>query len=555
MSGTTATTGPATIVSERDLGTGDDAAWQFWMGQDRIAEKQDNDWRKRGQRIIDRFRDERGQASTPAAAAAHRFNILWSNVQTLQPVLYARTPKAAVQRRFLDKDPVGRLASQILERALDYSLEATNFDDVMNPVVLDRLLPGRGTARVLYTPVYGDPLADDPEEQFDDTEEADATVAGPGDEEPDDPEPGAATPANPMARGMGDNGGPALEELREVVSEEVTLKYVFWGDYREAPARTWDEVEWVRFQSYMTRAELKKRFGAKGDKAQLDYTPKGSTQDDDTKAPPPDIFKKARVWEFWDKAHRRVVWIAPGTPDLVLDEKDDPLGLPDFFPVPAPLLATTTTDTRIPVPDYAEYQDQADELDVLTQRIDRLTRALRMVGLYAGSEKATIQQMMDPGTENRLIPVEDWGAIMGKGGLDTKGMIQWLPMGEIANVLIQLCDMRDRSKQIIYEITGIGDIIRGATTPTETATAQKLKASFATRRQEPEQKRVARFARDCIRLMGAVMAEHFSAETFSQITGFPELEPVPELPPAPQAMIPAPQPMGAPQGMAQGAVA
>jgi hypothetical protein len=77
----------------------------------------------------------------------------------------------------------------------------------------------------------------------------------------------------------------------------------------------------------------------------------------------------------------------------------------------------------------------------------------------------------------------------------------------------------------------------------ETAAAQKLKASFATRRQVPEQQRVARFARDIIRLMGGIIAEHFSPATISAITGYPELQPVPNLPPAPPQMIPNPQAM------------
>ena len=191
------------------------------------------------------------------------------------------------------------------------------------------------------------------------------------------------------------------------------------------------------------------------------------------------------------------------------------------------------------MPDYTEYQDQADELDLLTARIDRLTRALKVAGVYAASEKAALSQLLNDDTENKLIPVEDWAMFaQQKGGLE--GLILWMPIKQIAETLIQLCDMRDRSKAMIYEITGIGDIIRGASQPMETATAQKLKASFATRRQQPEQRRVARVARDAIRLMAAVIAEHFSPETISQITGYPQLETVAQLPPQPPQMIPAP---------------
>ena len=81
------------------------------------------------------------------------------------------------------------------------------------------------------------------------------------------------------------------------------------------------------------------------------------------------------------RRRKRVCWYAPGTPDLILDEQDDPLRLADFFPNSDPVLATTSNDKRVPVPDYTEYQDQARELDILTARIDRLTRALKVSGI------------------------------------------------------------------------------------------------------------------------------------------------------------------------------
>ncbi len=291
----------------------------------------------------------------------------------------------------------------------------------------------------------------------------------------------------------------------------------------------------MRYRSYLTRDELTKRFGrAKAQKVTLDYTPEGHIDSNDDKAKaPPDLFKKAVVHEYWDRSSRSVIWLAPGTPELILDEKDDPLGLPEFFPNPDPLLATTTTDKRIPVPDYVQYQDQARELDKITARIDRLTRALKVSGVYPGEEKQVLSQLIDEGTENRLIPVHDWQNWSDKGG--TTGIIQWVPIQQIAETLIQLYNARDRVKAILYELTGIGDIMRGMTEPDETLGAQELKAVFATRRITPQQKRVAEFARDLLRLMGGIIAGHFSDKTISMITGFPQLAPVPPTPPRPQA--------------------
>lgn len=515
MSGSDTTLGTVRIDTEKDLGPpGDATTWAFWIGEDRIAGKEEEEFIKVGRKVRDRYRDKRRDRGLNI----HRFNILWSNVQTLIPTLYARTPKPDVQRRFLDQDDVGRLASLLLERAISYSLENGSFDASMQAVVQDRLLPGRGVARVLYVPHYGDPLEDD----FEADSAAQTDVANPGD--------------------------AGADPLREVVYEEAIVDYVFWEDYREGAARTWREVPWIRYRAYMTRDQLIARFGKKkGTQVNLDFTPRGSeVTGNDKGQSPPDIFRKAVVHEYWDKAKKNVIWLAPGTPELVLDEQDDPLKLPDFYPSPDPLLATTTNDKRIPVPDYHEYKDQADELDMLTARIDILTQALKVSGIYPGALKESLQQLIGGDTENKLIPINDWMAFADKGGLEN--IIQYTPIKTIAETLIQLYSARDKTKELLYEITGLSDILRGQTNPLETKGAQDLKANFATRRIQPQQREVARMARDLIRLIGAVIAEHFSDQTISMITGYPQLQPVPADPgPMPmQFLPPVVQPMQPP---------
>src|SRR5882724_5335745 len=143
-----------TIEQRKDLGTGDEALYAYWLGQEKVAEREERKWVKQARKIIQRYRDERSEATKDN----NRFNILWSNVQTLIPTLYARTPVADVERRFRDEDPTGRLASELLQRCITYSADHFNFDDVMLAVTEDRLLPGRGVARVLYVPHFGDEI-------------------------------------------------------------------------------------------------------------------------------------------------------------------------------------------------------------------------------------------------------------------------------------------------------------------------------------------------------------------------------------------------------------
>jgi hypothetical protein len=525
-----------TIESRSDLGTGPDAQVRFWKGQLELAEKQDRDWIERGRKIVERYRDERNAVN---AGREVRYNVLWANVETLKPVLYGRTPKPDVARRHKDEsDPAAALGAEIITRVLEWADDVEEFDDVMQAIVEDRLLPGRGVARVFYEPEFG------PEEEV---EDEDAEAEAGGDEGTGDNGQGPFEETSGEGEGGDDAGGagapPASPSapsgrptFRPVVSERAPVRYVFWEDYRENPARTEDEIWWKAYRSYLTRDQLVDRFGAIGSKIELDYTPSG-VETNPANGPAPDAFKKASIWEIWDKRKKEAVWIAKDYGDAPLDVKPDPLGLPGFFPSPRCLRATTSNDKRTPVADYVEYQDQAQELDNLTARIDRLVRALKVAGVYAGAEKATLQQLIDDGSENRLIPVEDWAAFAGdKGGL--QGLIMWLPVEQIASVLVRLYDARDRILAIIYQTTGIADILRGETNPTETLGAQQLKSQFATRRISKAQKDVARFARDLMRLRGNVIAQHFSQDTLEGMTGLPQ--PMPALPPAPPMLIPAP---------------
>ena len=73
------------IETADDLGAGDAATFAYWEIQERIAEKEERPWIRRAREIVKRYRDERPQGGPRTT----RFNILWSNVQTLQPTLYA----------------------------------------------------------------------------------------------------------------------------------------------------------------------------------------------------------------------------------------------------------------------------------------------------------------------------------------------------------------------------------------------------------------------------------------------------------------------------------
>ena len=439
----------------------------------RIVAQYDNEyakWTARVKKIVKRYRDDtRGQTLTESA----KFNILWSNIQTLTPAVYAKLPKADISRRFGDNDPVGRVASQLLERAIDFEIEHyPDFRSTMRYSVEDRFLGGRGTAWVRYEP-HTSPI------------------------------------------GLGDDGfsvtsnieqGEMAEPMERIEYECAPVDYVHWRDFGHSQARTWEEVGQVWRWVYMTREALIERFGEEmARKIPLDQGPEPLNAYNESKR----TYNRAKICELWDKETEKVYWFCKGMPQMI-DVRDDPLGLEGFFPCPRPLYATTTSDTLVPVPDFVLYQDQAMELDILSDRIDGLVKALRVRGVYDASQPA-LQRLLTEGDNNALIPVDKWMAFSEKGGL--KGSIDLLPLDTLANALLNCYRAREDIKSQIYEITGISDIIRGASYASETATAQQIKGQYAGLRLRSMQEDVALFASELIKLKAQVMCLHFQPET------------------------------------------
>jgi len=235
----------------------------------------------------------------------------------------------------------------------------------------------------------------------------------------------------------------------------------------------------------------------------MDYNPRG--KDTNSNQPQNDVLQKAMIYEIWDRQERRVLWLSKAWPKL-LDEVDDPLKLEDFDPCPKPLFALTTTSNCIAVNDFVLCQDQYNELDLVNNRISLLVQACKVVGVYDAGASG-VQRMLQQGSENTLIPVDNWAIFAEKGGV--KGSVDWLPLGEVIAALERLRQARDDIKGQIYELTGISDIVRGNTKASETLGAQNLKAQFASVRIQKLQDEVARFAEEILRLKGEIICRHF----------------------------------------------
>jgi len=477
-----------------------------------IISQYDNEfkkWEARSAKIVKRYRDDNRSQHTNETA---KFNILWSNVQTLIPAVYAKLPKAVAARRFGDNDPVGRVAGELIERALDFEIEHyPDFRSTMKHAVEDRFLGGRGTAWVRYEPHVRQ--LGIPEDGLQVTEDVENEAA-----EGQTPD-GAPKPESQ------DYTAGETEPQEEIEYECAPTDYVYWKDFGHSVARTWEEVTCVWRWVYMTRDALTERFGAKMAKQiPLDSGAETlATYGQSTKER-----TRAKICELWDKESGKVYWLSKNCPTLI-DERDDPLELDQFFPCARPLYSTTTSDSLIPVPDFVIYQDQANELDILSDRIDGLVKALRIRGVYDASQPA-LQRLLTEGDNNTLIPVDKWMAFSEKGGL--KGSIDILPIDMLASALINCYRAREDIKGQIYEITGISDIIRGQSAASETATAQQIKGQYAGLRLRSMQEEVALFASELIRLKAQVICTKFQPQTILLYAAAGQMSP------EDQAMIP-----------------
>lgn len=439
-----------------------------WKKELTAAGKREKEWRTDAEKTVKRYRGEEKKKN--------RFNVLWSNMEILRPSIYNSRPAPDVRRRFRDSDPTGKAVSEILERSLMVMVDQDATDQGLKNDTLDGLLCGRGVSRIRYIPV----IKQEPPPEVKEDEEG-------------------------------------TTELNEKVdSETVCIDHVDWRDYREGYGRTWAEVPWNAFRHKLTRADSEKKFGKEALGSDVEYTAPANDDDRNTREDHGET-KVAEFWEIWDKEERKVCFIQENVKEI-LYPRDNPSGLPpiefaDFFCTPDPLRIIEDTGSRTPVIPFSLYESQANELDKISGRIDRIVEAMRLRGIR-DSKLVEIENLMTA-DDNELVPVENAQAWSDKG-LDAA--ISWFPTEKAAALLDSLYEARDRQKAIIDELTGIADIMRGATDPNETKGAQDLKATFGSVRLQRMQKEVQRYAKDLMRLASEAMCEKFSPQTFTEMT-------------------------------------
>ena len=461
---------------------------KLWTAAVAAADKEEEDWRKEADEIVAIYRSSSEQKKQQA------FNILYSNTETLLPAVFNSTPSPDIRRRYNDPGVAAKAVSDMLERGITYSLDQYDFDGHMRAVVFDAATGGRGVARVRYVPkVAGgeDPSqmteGEGPESDAEETDEHKLTPVEPGE---------------------------------HVVSQTVQMEYVPWKNFRRGAGLVWDDVPWVAFKHYLTREQIEDLAGkALADAVSLDYDVRTGDRDKDKDnadgaKDAQDVFLRCCVLEIWDKPSGKVLFIAPGYEAKPLRVDDDPLQLTGFFPIPRPLCMLETPGNLVPVPPYRSYKELAEELNEVTIRIRRLVRQIRSRGIYA-SAAADIEQIIKA-DDGELVPAQGL-EMFAQGGLDKA--IAWWPIEAQAKVVTELVAHREAIKQTIYEVSGLSDILRGASAASATATAENIKNQWGSLRIQKVQAEVQRFCRDVFRMKAELIAQNFDLQILQDMTG------------------------------------
>ena len=447
-----------------------------------LKEPKFKEWRDRGDKIDARFRDERDEKTIK-----RRLNLFPSNVQTQRAITYGKIPQVSVDRKFSDaQDDAGRVAGILTERHLNCDIDRD--DDTQKEAfgyaLQDLELPGLGVVRVRY---------DMQEEEV------------------------------PGQFQMDEAGQPLLDKKNQPIPltrkawEDAPVDWVHWKDFVWTKARVWHEVRMLFFRAELSREEMAEKFG-EDVAALVPYEANKVPGEKAAEGP----WQQCELYEVWVKKGKQVFFFVPGhtnvlTPkDLPADSVNpngsvkDPLGLPGFWPCARPMLSNTSTSTLVPVPDFYLAQDLYLEVDTTTTKIDLLMEAVKVAGAYDGSAPAIEQILKTKG--NILVPVENWNALAEKGGI--AGAISWIPLDQVANALVQLRQHRQETMDLLFQVTGMSDLMRGqATTAGATAHEQTIKAKFGSVRLQSKQEEFARFISDTQKLRAQVIAKHFDPQT------------------------------------------
>lgn len=286
-----------------------------------------------------------------------------------------------------------------------------------------------------------------------------------------------------------------------VSSPSVGYECIAWRDYREGPAKRWSGVPWVAYRYSVSKKDADEM----ADEALTAHYEEPFADDEEL---------DVDIWQIWCKETAKV-YVLVEQKTRIISIIDDPLGLKGFFPQPEPVQPITGTGRRTPVCPYKVYSELANELDRATKRINGIMKGLKVRGIFASNGE--VLERLAEAEDNELVAAEDIQGLIAQGGLDKA--VMWWPVDVAIAVLRELYAQREQTKQAIYEITGISDIVRGASDPNETFGAQEIKAQWGSQRVKRRQRMIQSAIRDLFLISAEIITSKFTPEALAQAAG------------------------------------
>lgn len=431
------------------------------------------------------------------------FNILYANVETIVPAIINSPPVPDIRRRFGEKDEAARDVAEMLERSISIQVDDSRLQTEMEGMSQDAFLAGRGIIRLRYM-----------------SEVVEAELESIEDEALDDAEIDRSE-SDEKYEGLEGDGYSSQDNAGEVLNERIEFEAISWRDYAHGPAKRWPDRNWDAYRHAMPVEDVETFQDQAMVTSQTSSDDKQSTGETDT-----DLI----IWEVWCKKSKKVKFISENS-GTILKILDDPLGLTQFFPIADPVQPVEITNRLMPINPYSVYRELAKELDTISKRIIIIAKAMQVKGWYPGSS-SDLENLVALG-DNEFAPITDGEIWAQHGGL--ANAVAFWPAEKYVLVLQQLYVSRTETKQAIYEITGISDIVRGASKASETLGAQQIKSQWGSLRIQKAQRSMERAARDLFVMMSEIIPTKFSIETLEKMTGI-------KLQPSPEEMQPIPMP-------------
>lgn len=463
------------IVSDKDALASGKTEVELWLDKINAAKAEEKDWRESAARAAEIY--EAGKD------AKSNFNIYHSNVETQIPALYNSTPIPDVRRRFDPVPPdVGGISDQqmaqmivaqaqaeakvyndiaeLAERGLTTNVDTYDFDDVIEDMVRDAQVTGRGVPRIRYFPDAGD---------------------------------------------------------------ELRAELVPWNRFIRGPGLSWHTIPFIAYEHDLSRDQVAKLVDDADRMKALSFTKAGDDGTDfgaerDRELRHKGVLKTIKVYEVWDRMRREVVFVSPEDKNAPLATEPDPLELTGFFPSPKPMYKVRRLTSLTPVCPYDVYAPLIEQIDAISKRIRALIKQLVVKGGY-DPKLAPDFELLKDADDGTYVPISASEEFVQGNGKGLEAAVMHWPIEQIVKVIQALYAEMEVVKQTIYEVMGIADIMRGSVDPREKAAQSKLKAESGSRRLQREQNEVARVSRDLFRMKAEILLTKFQPETLQEMTG------------------------------------